>query len=65
MTHYVLPETDARPDYDKKTRAVYVSVSGPLAEGAVSSTVAVNFEPLVHLDYDAGGKLLGVEVLLP
>lgn len=76
MTHYVLPETDARLDYDKKVRGLYVAVAGPrvlkdfvpAGDGEkviVSRTVTANESPLVNLDYDDKGNLVGVEMLLP
>jgi len=76
MTHLVLPETDARVDYDKKTKGLYVAINGPqvledfkLKSGREKFTIArtetVNNNPLVNLDYDEAGALVGVEVLLP
>lgn len=76
MTHYVLPETDARLEYDKDTKGLYVAVVGPRvlkdfvpANGGgkftIARTVTVNEVPLVNLDYDDAGNLVGVEVLLP
>jgi uncharacterized protein YuzE len=76
MTHYVLPETDARLDYDKKTKGLYVAVTGPqvlkdfvpASDGekfTIAKTTTVNESPVVNLDYDEDGKLVGVEILLP
>lgn len=65
MTHYVLPETKARIDYDKNVRGLYVSVSERHGDGSATETVTVNDSPLVNLDYDQDGRLLGVEILLP
>ena len=70
MTHYVLPDTTARLDFDKRTRALYVAVASKLkaaadgGEGVVAKTVTVNHSPMVNLDYDENGKLVGVEILL-
>lgn len=61
MTYYVLPETKARIDYDKNVRGLYVSMPGR----DVAETVTVNDNPVVNLDYDTDGRLLGVEILLP
>lgn len=76
MTHYVLPETDARIDYDKESKGLYVAVNGPRvlddfklharkAPFTIAKTVTVNDDPLVNLDFDEAGALVGVEVLLP
>lgn len=65
MIHYVLPETKARIEYDKDVRGLYVSVAGPNAAGSAAKTVTANDDPLVNLDYDSAGRLIGVEILLP
>lgn len=65
MTHYVLPETNARLEYDKNVRGLYVTMSGVAQAGSVAETVTANDNPLVNLDFDADGQLVGVEVLLP
>lgn len=65
MTHYVLPETKARIEYDKNVRGLYVSMSERHRDGNAVETVTVNDSPLVNLDYDQDGSLLGIEILLP
>lgn len=77
MTHYVLPETAARLDYDKDTKGLYVAMDVRVLEDfklktvndherfTIAKTVMVSESPLVNLDYDDEGKLVGVEILLP
>lgn len=74
MTHYVLPNTPARLDYDKETRSLYVAVSGPevlddfkLKPGARENIVDRTLQAAanVNIDFDADGNVVGVEVLLP
>ncbi len=48
-------------EYDKDVDAAYIYLEYPLKDGQVKKTIELN-ENIV-LDFDAGNKLLGVEIL--
>lgn len=76
MTHYVLPETDARLDYDKDSKSLYVAVAGPRvledftppgggAKVVVARRGTWSESPLINIDYDDKDDIVGIEILLP
>jgi uncharacterized protein YuzE len=56
-----------RVTYDPTVDAAYVELAGPLADGQVATTIHSIATPgdrgEVALDFDADGRLLGIEVL--
>lgn len=49
-------------EIDDEAGAGYLYIDGVIKDGGVAKTVSV--DPHVNLDYDADGKLLGIEVIL-
>ncbi|WP_204577190.1 DUF2283 domain-containing protein [Clavibacter michiganensis] len=53
--------------YDPSADAAYVELTGPLGDGAAATTIHSIMTPggrgEVALDFDADGRLLGIEVL--
>ena len=47
--------------YDKEADVAYLYLKYPIKDGEAKKTVEVNEN--VFIDYDASGKLLGVEIL--
>ncbi len=47
--------------YDRKVDAAYIYVQFPIKHGEVKKTVSITDD--IAIDFDAQGKLLGVEVL--
>ncbi|MBF4621367.1 DUF2283 domain-containing protein [Clavibacter sp. VKM Ac-2542] len=56
-----------RVTYDPAADAAYVELAGPLGDGEAATTIHSIATPgdrgEVALDFDAGGRLLGIEVL--
>ncbi|WP_307507761.1 DUF2283 domain-containing protein [Clavibacter sp. B3I6] len=56
-----------RVTYDPAADAAYVELAGPLADGEAATTIHSIATPgdrgEVALDFDADGRLLGIEVL--
>jgi uncharacterized protein YuzE len=56
-----------RVTYDPAADAAYVELAGPLADGEAATTIHSITTPgdrgEVALDFDADGRLLGIEVL--
>ncbi len=48
-------------EYDKDADAAYIYLEHPIKDGEVKSTIELNDN--IILDFDANGKLLGVEIL--
>lgn len=48
-------------EYDKEADAAYIYLVYPIREGQAKSTVELKEN--IILDFDGGGKLLGVEIL--
>ena len=48
-------------EYDKEADAAYIYLAGDIKEGGAKKTIELNDNIL--LDFDAEGKLIGVEVL--
>ena len=48
-------------EYDEDVDAAYINLKHPIEEGDAKKTVKVN-DNLI-LDYDAKGKLIGIEIL--
>jgi uncharacterized protein YuzE len=54
-----------RIEYDARADAAYIYVTDQIAPGAVAKTVPCDPAQagLINLDFDADGRLLGIEVL--
>jgi hypothetical protein len=77
MTHYVLPETNARLDYDKDSKGLYIAFDVRVLEDFkltsaaerekfhITKTITYSEDPVINMDVDKDGKCLGIEVLLP
>ena len=50
-----------RIEYDKNVDAAYIYLFYPIKEGSVKKTTSLKNN--INLDYDAKGKLVGVEIL--
>lgn len=48
-------------EYDKEADAAYIYIVYPINEGEAKKTIEINEN--IILDFDSGGKLLGVEIL--
>ena len=48
-------------EYDKNVDAAYIYFKYPIEDGEVENTIELNEN--IILDFDASGKLLGVEIL--
>ena len=48
-------------EYDTQVDAAYIYLEHPLEDGAVDHTISLTDD--IHLDVDAEGKILGVEIL--
>lgn len=48
-------------EYDKDVDAAYIYIEYPIKEGEAKKTIELNEN--IILDFDAKGKLLGVEIL--
>ena len=48
-------------EYDKEADAAYIYLEYPIKKGGVKKTVELKDN--IVLDYDANGKLIGIEVL--
>lgn len=53
--------------YDPEVDAAYLTVGGPIADGAVARTIPIalpaDARGELFLDLDADGRLLGIEIL--
>lgn len=49
--------------YDDEADAAYIYLSGPIPRGGVARTMEVKGHRNVYLDFDKGGRLLGVEII--
>jgi uncharacterized protein YuzE len=55
-----------RVSYDVKIDAAYIQLDGDLSHGGVARTVPVDpreIDGMINLDFDAAGRLVGIEVL--
>ncbi|MFE3455391.1 DUF2283 domain-containing protein [Nonomuraea sp. NPDC059194] len=57
-----LEEHPGRWTYDPEAEAAYVYLRGPIPPGGVARTVSVD-SPLVNLDLDESGRVIGIEIL--
>lgn len=48
--------------YDPKAGAAYVELCGPIPAGGVVKTARVE-DALIHFDYDADGRVVGIEII--
>ena len=52
-----------RVTYDPKARAAYIYLTGTIGPGEAKRTVTAT--PDINLDFDAEGRLIGIELLSP
>ncbi|MEU4542329.1 DUF2283 domain-containing protein [Nonomuraea dietziae] len=48
--------------YDPEAEAAYIHLRGPIAPGGVARMVTVD-SPMVNLDLDENGRVIGIEIL--
>jgi uncharacterized protein YuzE len=59
---FSLEEHSGTWTYDPKAEAAYVYLRGPIPSGGVAKMVTVD-NPMVNLDLDENGKVIGIEIL--
>jgi uncharacterized protein YuzE len=53
-------------NYDEANNSAMIYLDGPIESGAVASSYAcdpVDVDGMINLDFDASGRLIGIEVL--
>lgn len=56
-----MADTPFRVTHDPEADAAYIYLAGPIAPGSIAQTTPIGRR--INLDFDAQGRLLGIELL--